>query len=71
MRLFGKWRILIEGDETVHLMFPWQRKGLDYLLNRLLSGETVADNAFEPYGLRVRELEDSDEVISIPHTGQD
>ena len=38
----GRWRILVQGDERPFGLFPWNRRGLDYLLSRLLSGEDVA-----------------------------
>ena len=66
MRLIGKWRILIDGDERVTGIFPWQRDGLNYLLNRLFSGENVAVSELERYGMTVRSLDDNDEIISVP-----
>lgn len=66
MRLIGKWRILVAGDERALGLFPWERKGLDYLLNRLFEGRDVAEDALEHYGVTVRRLGDGDEVISVP-----
>ena len=66
MRLFGKWRILVEGDERVLSVFPWQRKGFDYLLTRLFEGNDVAADAFEHYGVTVRHLAENDEIMTVP-----
>ena len=64
----GKWRILIEGDETIFAIFPCNRGGLDYLLLRLFNGDEVADNALAHYNITVRFLGEDTEIISVPES---
>lgn len=66
-RLTGqRWHILVEGDERAIPWGPNERKGLDYLAARLLNGESVALEALEHYGIRVRYPGDNVEIIEVP-----
>lgn len=65
----GRWRILMQGDERVFGLFAWNRRGLDYLLSRLLSGEAIAPGSLEHYGVTVRPLGDEEDLIIIPPEG--
>ena len=51
-------------------LFPWKRRGLDYLLSRLFSGEEVAPGAIEHYNVTVRALGDKDEIITVPEPNE-
>lgn len=66
MRLFGKWRILVEGDGDSLKALPLRTQGRDYLLNRLFAGEPIEEKGLEHYGIRVRELTENEEVITVP-----
>ena len=45
------YKLTIYGTTTSIRHDQWDN--LNYLLNRLMMGESVADNVFEPYGLKV------------------
>jgi hypothetical protein len=62
----GRWRILMQGDDRTFGLFPWNRRGLDYLLTRLFSGEEIAPGALDHYGIAVRPLDEEEEVILVP-----
>ena len=67
IRIVSKnWRVLISGDERAIELPPWSRKGLDYLLCRLFSGEDVSIPALAHYGITVRQLGDDVEIIVVP-----
>lgn len=67
----GRWRILMQGDGRTFGLFPWNRRGLDYLLTRLFSGEEVAPGALDHYGIALRPLREDEDVIVVPgETGQ-
>jgi hypothetical protein len=62
----GRWRILMQGDGRTLGLFPWNRRGLDYLLTRLFSGEEVAPGALDHYGIALRPLAEDEDVIVVP-----
>jgi len=62
----GKWRIVIEGDDHALGISPWWRKGFDYLICRLFTGEEVDPSALEHYQVTVRVLTERDELITVP-----
>ena len=53
--------ITIHGNATVAAARHFVTNGLDYLLGRLIRGDTVADDALEPYGLTIFIEEDCDQ----------
>jgi hypothetical protein len=63
MKLTTLSRIEFEVDPSAYLHSPHDRENLHYLFDRLWSGEEVAEQNFEVYGIKVRLV---DEFISIP-----
>lgn len=66
MRLIGRYRLLVKGDTT---KLHSQRQTISYLFDRLLSGQEAAMWNLRNLGIEVRQLEDGDEVVSVPPPG--
>lgn len=63
MKLIGRYRLLVKGDTN---KLPSTRNAIAYLFDRLLSGDKAEMWNLNNLGIEVRQLEDNDEVISIP-----
>ena len=64
MRLIGRYRLLVTGDTT---KLPSTRNAISYLFDRLLSGQAAEMSNLNNLGIEVRQLEDKDEIVSVPN----
>lgn len=66
MRLIGRYRLLVQGDTS---KLPSTRNAIAYLFDRLLSGSEAQMGNLDNLGIEVRQLEDGDEIVSVPPPG--
>lgn len=70
MKLAGRWRVVLEGDVDTWLARSG-RSGLGYLLERLVSGQDVAIEELEYWGIRVRPAEGTVDLAALRALGAD
>lgn len=67
MRLIGKYRLVVKGDPR---QVPSTTSAIGYLFERLLTGQPADMSNLDNFGIEVRQLEDSHEIITVPPPDQ-
>ena len=64
MRFLGRYRFLVTGD--ARRAMPGSDSKIGYLFGRLLPGEESAMSGLSNLGIKVQQLDDRDEIITVP-----
>lgn len=66
MKLTGKFRLVVEGDTQKAMTTARDRRTLEYLLGRLVTGQPVAESELASWGLTVLDADPDEEFVRIP-----